>query len=110
MSDRGQNHNSSGTPGSLPQESVEDRPNVGTVAPKDYPEAQANDASGSEGLAGHDDESGTGKRDRSRTKGSSDPKDQQSTCGAEAGESAKSGMSSSEMQDQGMGEDESPPE
>jgi hypothetical protein len=27
------------TPGSRPQEKVEDRPNVGTVEPEDYPEA-----------------------------------------------------------------------
>ena len=29
-----------GTPGGLPQEKVEDRPNVGTVTPDDYPEAE----------------------------------------------------------------------
>ena len=28
------------TPGGLPQEPVEDRPNVGTVSPDDYPDAK----------------------------------------------------------------------
>lgn len=44
------------TPGSLPQERVEDRENVGTVKPQDYPDAQATDASGSGRPAGRDDQ------------------------------------------------------
>lgn len=50
------NAEASETPGGLPQEKVEDRPNVGTVTPEEYPDAQAKDASGSGRIAGRDDE------------------------------------------------------
>ncbi|MES2903218.1 MAG: hypothetical protein V4696_03450 [Pseudomonadota bacterium] len=73
MSEPDRNGELNETPGSLPPEQVEDRPNVGTVEPDDYPEARENDAGGS---------------DRGRD----------------------GGVSSTDLQEQGMGEDESPPE
>ena len=56
MSDHNKDSDSSETRGGLPQERVEDRPNVGTTTPEQYPDAQDKDASGSGRLAGRDDE------------------------------------------------------
>jgi hypothetical protein len=56
MSDNTNDNEPSETPGGLPQQKVEDRPNVGTTTPEQYPDAQDKDASGSGRLAGRDDE------------------------------------------------------
>ncbi len=56
MSENNSEREPSETPGGLPQERVEDRPNVGTTTPERYPDAQDKDASGSGRLAVRDDE------------------------------------------------------
>lgn len=56
MSDHNSEREPSGTPGGLPREPVDDRPNVGTTTPDQYPDAQDKDASGSGRLAGRDDD------------------------------------------------------
>lgn len=44
--DRDPGNDNAETPGSLPQEPVENRPSVGTVSPDDYPDAAESDPTG----------------------------------------------------------------